>query len=225
MEESEGSDEDWEGWELLHTGRSPTEVIVESQSSATLQILLFGVVLLVYGLGFFFFPLQGLPNEGAVGLLLLGVFLCIVRLFFADTVLWDLRNKRAFRVLSFAGSKWVNRTFEGDEVFVVVVEATSAGYYGLSMVTRFGHRYQVLPPRYDRSSVKTDAERLARYFDVSVKEGTPDVVPSARSGKAPIIRWRKRPKHAVRFAFLATALLLPLLAHVAEPLLARLQGA
>ena len=104
-----------------------------------------------------------------------------------------------------------------------MVEATAKGGYGLSIVTRFGHRYQVLRPVHDRSLVKKDAERLARYFNVSTKEGTPNVIPSARSGKSPMVKWKKRPNEVVKVALILLALLLPLLAHVAGPLMERLQ--
>jgi hypothetical protein len=206
-------------WELLRTGRRQTELIVDSESSATTWGLLLGLVLMLYGIGFFFFPLPSFSQPTATALALLGTFFCLLRVFFSDTILWDLINKRAYRVMNFAGSKWVKRTYEGDEVFMVVVEAAAGEAFGLSMVTRFGHRYQVLPAAYERELVTDDAQTLARYFNVSVKEGTPGVVPYARASKSPILKWKKRPKNVLRSALLLVVLLVPLAVHVAGPLL------
>ena len=101
---------------------------------------------------------------------------------------------------------------------MVVVESTARGFFGLSILTRFGHRYQVLSPAHEREQVRDDAQRLARYFDVAVKEGTADVIPSARSGKSPMLKWKKRPKTTFRYAFLFLVCLIPLAMHAWEAL-------
>lgn len=215
MEDDEG---EIGGWNLVRTGRTATEIIVSSGSDVLGFVTLCGLVLLLYGGGLLWVPLAGLPEKTSIVLILLGLFVCLVRGLLSDTVLWDLRSKKAYRILNFAGSKWARRTYEGDEVFVVVVESTARGY-GLSWVTRFGHRYQVLAPFYSRRAVTEDAEDLARYFDVAVKEGTPGVIPTARPGKSPGLKWKKRPRTMLRTAFLLLVMLLPLLSHLAAPLI------
>lgn len=212
------------GWFLIRTGQSPTEIILDPEDSRATVVLVAGLTLLAYGLGLFFFPHSSLPESGALIPGFLGLFLIIVRGFLSDTIVWDLRRKRAYRILNFAGSRWAKRTYEGDEVFVVVVENTNNGLNALSLVTRFGHRYQVVSPRFARNVIKKDAERLARYFDVPVKEGTRGVIPCARAGKSAVLKWKKRPKTALRSAFLVLVLALPLIVHVSGPILERLKG-
>ena len=212
------------GWDLIRTGQSPTEIILDPEDSRASVVLVAGLTLLAYGLGLFFFPHSSLPESSALVLGFLGLFLMIVRGFLSDTIVWDLRKKRAYRILNFAGSRWAKRTYEGDEVFVVVIENTNNGLNALSLLTRFGHRYQVVRPRFARNVIKKDAERLARYFDVPVKEGTRGVIPCARAGKSAVLKWKKRPKTALRSAFLVLVLALPLIVHISGPLLEKLKG-
>ena len=108
---------------------------------------------------------------------------------------------------------------------MAVVENTNGGLNALSLVTRFGHRYRVVSPRFARNVIKKDAERLARYFDVPVKEGTRGVIPCARAGKSAVLKWKKRPKTTLRAAFLVLLLALPLIVHIAGPLVEKLKGA
>ena len=232
MDDFDDPDDDYEevdepaipasGWYLIRTGGSSTEIILDPEDSRANVVTLVGSTLLTYGAGLFFFPYPGLPELSGLVLGVVGLFFLIVRAFLSDTILWDLRRKRAFRILNFAGSRWAKRTYEGDEVFVVVIENTNNGLNALSLLTRFGHRYQVVAPRAARNIIKKDAERLARYFDVSVKEGTPGVIPSARAGKSSVLKWKKRPKTALRSAFLLLLLALPLITHIAGPLLEKL---
>lgn len=213
------------GWYLIRSGKSPTEIILDPEDSRASVVLIAGLTLLAYGLGLFFFPHPSLPESSAMVPGFLGLFLLVVRGFLSDTLVWDLRNKRAYRILNFAGSRWAKRTYEGDEVFVVVVENTNGGLNALSLVTRFGHRYRVVSPRFARNVIKKDAERLARYFDVPVKEGTRGVIPCARAGKSAVLKWKKRPKTTLRAAFLVLLLALPLIVHIAGPLVEKLKGA
>ena len=212
------------GWYLIRAGQGPTEIILDPEDSRARVVLVAGLTLLAYGLGLFFFPHSSLPESGALIPGFLGLFLLIVRGFLSDTIVWDLRRKRAYRILNFGGSRWAKRTYEGDEVFVVVIENTNGGLNALSVVTRFGHRYQVVSPRFAPNVIKKDAERLARYFDVPVKEGTRGVIPCARAGKTAVLKWKKRPKTALRSALLLLILALPLIAHISGPLMEKFSG-
>ena len=202
------------GWNCIKRGRNETEILLDSETSVAGKVFLLGLVSLGYGVGFLFVPVVGLPGKVPEGLILVGGFLIFVRLLLSEYILWDLSKKRAFKVVSFAGSRTTKDTYEGDEVFVVVVESSTTGRYGLSLLTRFGNRFQVLPTIHDRDWVREDAEKLARYFDCSVKEGTPGVVPWARAARSPQLKWKKRPNAMFRTVFQSLLLLLPLLVHI-----------